>query len=222
MRAFAGKLGISPATLSGVLSGKRRLTRKMAKQIALRLNLSPKDRAELLKAVNAKKAATAEDIYQVLELDTFQLISQWYHYAMLSLSELPNSNSDPEWIAKKLGILKREAEEALERMKRLKLIEENDGKYRQIAPPLATQDTLADPAIRNHTQEYLKKAEEALDKNLPEDLAYYTVVMAADPTKLEDARQSMKSFRRTVCEQLERGKKRRVYALSMQLFPVDI
>lgn len=222
LRSFAGKLGISPPQLSGLLSGKRRLTPKIARQIADRLNLSPREKWALVRSLKKEASPEAPDEeYEVMQMDTFRMISDWFHYAILSLSEVQDAKADPKWIAQRLGILQREAEEAFDRLKRLKLVEEKDGRYRQIAPPLASEDSLASPAIRKYLSQFLHKAEEALDRHPQELLNYHTVVMAADPKNLEEAKKKMKKFRRSLSESMEQGKRTRVYALSMQLFPVD-
>ena len=58
----------------------------------------------------------------IVDLDTFAVISDWYHYAILSLLEVTDARLDPRWISKRLGINRLEARLAIERLKRLSLI----------------------------------------------------------------------------------------------------
>jgi uncharacterized protein (TIGR02147 family) len=222
LRAFAGRLGVSPASLSQILSGKRRLTPEMADRVATRLGLPPDERTALAAAcADPSPEARPEPAHLTLQVETFKAISDWYHYAILSLTEVEGTRASPEWIAERLGILRREAQEGVDRLKRLGILEEKRGRYRQAAPPLASGDNLSDPAIRKHVLQHLRKAEEALDRHPPERLDYATLTMAIDPKNLPRASSSLKRFRRNLCKDLEDGKKREVYALSIQLYPLE-
>jgi uncharacterized protein (TIGR02147 family) len=221
LRAFSSRLNISPAALSQIISGKRKLTKKSAQKISDKLNLSPLQRRELFKSIHKKNIEEFEDEYQTLEMDTFKIISDWYHYAILSLSELKGSKANMDWISQKLGILKKEAEDAYQRLLKLKIIEEKNGKFKQVSLPLTTRDDVNSSAIRQYLYQYLKKAEEAIETLPIEELQFYTVVMAGDPKNLKKAGASIKKFRRSLSQTMEHGKKSRVYALSVQLFPID-
>src|SRR4051794_33853986 len=55
VRAFAKKAGISPATLSLILQGKRMVSRKLAQNLINKLNFDPVERAEVLGAFPNKR-----------------------------------------------------------------------------------------------------------------------------------------------------------------------
>jgi uncharacterized protein (TIGR02147 family) len=227
LRSFAKKLGVSPTTLSLLLSGKRRLTPRLAERMAARLNLSPVESHALVQA--SRRARVEElaqslepDSYHSVEMDTFKVISDWYHYAILSLGELKKSKASPRWIAKRLGIPLREAEEAYHRLKRLGILGESEGgRFRQLSPPLATSDDLNEPAIRKHVLQHLHIAEQALDTAERSEMDFSSLTMAIDPAKLPLAKAEIKKFRRRLCRLLETDPKERVFALSVQLYPLE-
>lgn len=95
-RSFARHLGLSPATLSQVLSGKRPLTARAAMRIADRCAMAADQRRTFLEAVvhahssdpknvRGKKLGLAEPLPD-LELETFRVIADWQHFAILSLA----------------------------------------------------------------------------------------------------------------------------------------
>ncbi len=134
VRAFARACGISHTVLSLVLSGKRRLSKAATIKLADYLELDPQHCSALIKA--RKGVVTAED-FQTLPLDAFEVISEWHHYAILSLLEIPGAQFEARWVAKQLGIQILNARLAMERLQRLKLVEEvSPRQWRQSGKPL--------------------------------------------------------------------------------------
>lgn len=128
LRAFAKATGISHTVLSLVLSGKRKLSKKATLKLADYLGLNPQERQLIMKSHRSPKA---ED-FQTLSLDSFEVISDWYHYAILSLLETPDAQFEARWMAKQLGIQPLNAKLAMERLQRLGLVTQDaDGKWKQ-------------------------------------------------------------------------------------------
>ena len=126
LRSFAGKLGINHSTLSQVLRGKRRLSARALEMVGKRLGLGDDTirayAASSRKKVNAK--TPPEEIRKVhLDLDVFQLVSGWHHYAILELIHLRGFRTDSRWIARTLGIAVEDVNIALQRLLRLGLLE---------------------------------------------------------------------------------------------------
>lgn len=225
LRAFARLLGVSPASISQVLSGKRHLSRKLAREVAQRLGFSPLETQEWmqghLRARYEEQATETPSPYQLLELDRFNLISDWYHYAILSLSEVKAASAKPEWIARRLNITRAQAVDALARLERLKLIEIRGGKFRQTVPPLDTPNGVPSAALRKHHSQILHKADLAQHEMPIEEREYGTLTMAVNPARLPQARERLRALRDELSAILENGKRERVYILSYQLFPLD-
>jgi uncharacterized protein (TIGR02147 family) len=218
IRAFARASGISHTVLSLVLSGKRRLSKKATIKLADYLGLDPKDRKALIQKRNGP---TADD-YQTLSLDAFEVISDWYHYAILSLLEIPGAQFEPRWIAKQLGIQVLNAKLAIERLQRLGLVEEvSTGVWKQSGKPLKVENTISTVATRNFHKQLLARAAESIDKDPIPVRDFASMTFALDPSQVEYARQRIRDFRRQLVADLEvKGTPSTVYNFTMQLYPV--
>ena len=65
--------------------------------------------------------------YGELQIDIFNLISDWHHYAILSLGDIKPNRANPKWISAQLGITLRDASNAFDRLLRLGLIKKKNG-----------------------------------------------------------------------------------------------
>jgi transcriptional regulator with XRE-family HTH domain len=224
LRAFAKTLSVSPASLSQILSGKRPLTLTTAKKICDRLALSPaEERGVLLSLIKIPgSSATAEhpDTLQ-LEADRFKVISDWYHFAILSLTEIPKSKPDPKWIARRLGIAPATAQEAMDRLKRLGILEVRANSWRQSTRPISVKSEVPSSAIRKYHRQILEKATQALTDVPLEKREFGSVTMAINPKRIPEAKKMIRDFQINLNQVLESGPKSRVYTIAVQLFPID-
>lgn len=228
LRAFAKLLQMEPSSVSQILSGKRIASQKVVSQICARLSVAPEQaqafQQEILK--RKKRIDTAElashDYFQV-NADIFAVIADWYHYAILELTFVREFKSNPKWIATKLGISATEATLAIERLKRLGLIEEKNKKLVKTTAHLTNgPDGFTAPALRELQRQLLQKAIDAIDECAPEEKDITSMTMAIDPLKLPEARAKIRNFRRELCGFLETsGHQTRVYNLGVQLFPLS-
>jgi uncharacterized protein (TIGR02147 family) len=127
LRAFAKYLVIDHATLSQLLRCKRRFTQATIEKLGKRLRLDDSLIAgyvawEQQASQLAESAATLHEVQQ-LARDTANLISDWYHFAILELIHLPQFKPDTRWIARVLEITPDECNVALTRLMRLRLLE---------------------------------------------------------------------------------------------------
>ncbi|MBI3293930.1 MAG: DUF4423 domain-containing protein, partial [Deltaproteobacteria bacterium] len=61
-----------------------------------------------------------------------------------------------------------------------------------------------------------------LDNDPAEDRELSAATIAIDPVNIPKARMAMKRFRRELCRVLGKGKKQRVYTVSLQCFPAEM
>ena len=90
IRSFAKLLKIDPSTLSQILRGKRALTHAVVLKLGTKLGLSPIELSKYLEAAPTRRKSANEEKSplqqaQELTLDAFQIISDWYHYAIFEL-----------------------------------------------------------------------------------------------------------------------------------------
>jgi uncharacterized protein (TIGR02147 family) len=130
LRAFAKSVGISHTVLSLVMSGKRRLSKKASLKLAEALALDPEQKSLLAlsashprSSLEAPSRSAAQLRFHQLSLDTFSVVSDWYHLPILSLLDLPGARFEARWISKALSISQLEAKLAIERLQRLGLVE---------------------------------------------------------------------------------------------------
>lgn len=237
LRAFARDLGISPERLSSVLNGKYGLSVESAKRVAKKLDLAEAQtelfcllvEGEHARSQAARKMAkekieslTKEPTAHFLTLDAFQVIADWYHFAILELTLVSDFQSNLNWISKKLGISKVEAKLAIERLLRLELLEvDGSGGWKA-----STETTFAPKGVpaqskKRFLEQLMIKAQKALFESAFEKRDYAASLYAIDSSKLPKIKDEVASFRKKIASILNQpGPKDSVYALNVQFFSV--
>ncbi len=209
IRAFAKYLSIDSSTLSQILTAKRSLSDKKMKQICEKIGI-----------VNpSSRAATSE--FETINIDTFAVMSDWYHFAILDLVLLKNFKPEPQWIARKISIQEHEAKAAFERLQRLNLIVKKNGKFikgKEFYTNYSEGTTSA--ALKEYQRQVIKKALYAVDNCNQDRKDITSITIAADSKKLKQAKEKIKKFRRELCAFLENGERDAVFHLTLQLYPV--
>jgi len=214
LRAFARKMKLQPSAVSEILNGKRTISRKMGKQILNSLCVSPVEVENIID----KKDKNDQKI--TLSLDYFKVISQWYYFAILSLAEIDDFKVDPKWISKRLNISLENARQALEILLKLELLVVQNQKVVITGVQYTTPTDVANVSLKNHTVQTLELAKHSVMNDPVETRDFSTITMAINPSKIPQAKQMIKNFRKKISKLLETGKKEEVYKLSIQLFPL--
>ncbi|MGZ6331338.1 MAG: DUF4423 domain-containing protein [Bdellovibrionota bacterium] len=234
IRAFARSMRVDPGALSRVLSGKQIPSYKLAQNFLDRIILPPEDRQLFLSSIAEKQRSRGLKklnpifngieqcrIYKV-EVDTYRLISEWYHAAILTLSYTQGFENDTRWISKQLGISVTEAKLAVERLLEAGLLVENSGRLEISHQQLTTKDkSVTTPALRRHQKQLLEKAIASLESDPIDERNMTSMTMAIDPEKLPLAKKLISEFNKSLCQLLESGDKKRVYNLAVALYPLQ-
>jgi len=224
LRAFARDLSLSPTHLSAIMLGKRNLTQDVAGKIVKKLALSPIDKRSFLSSAFPElvELQTNTEIQtRLLREDEFSFISEWYHLAIFSLGLVSANRASPDWLAKKLGISELQASDGLNRLKRLGLITvHHDGSYKPTGKQFTTTDDIPSSAIRKFHKQNLDLAKQKIDTVPVEKREYGIVTMAINPGKIKRAKQLIRDFQDQISKELKVGKRKEVYTLSIQLFPL--
>ena len=86
VRAFAKFLGVSKTSLADTLALRRHLSKKSAFKVCDRLCFSPALIQDVLKAIARERNSQNHSAsFHAIDDDVFSLISDWFHYAILSL-----------------------------------------------------------------------------------------------------------------------------------------
>lgn len=217
MRAFSNYLGIGIASLSDCFNDKRQLSKRNSEKIIDKLELSPEQRDAILNF----KPKEEEGINQLeLAEDQFQVISDWYHSAIMELALVKGQKSAPEWIANKLGISKLEVEMALKRLERLGLLTKRNGKLSRKTKPVKTTTDIPSSAIRKHHKQIFEMAKVSIENDPVDKRHFWSIVMAINPKQIPKAKEMLIKAGRRICKTLETGTPKEVYALNTGLFPL--
>lgn len=215
-RAMAKKLGLSSGALSEILNGKRKISPKLAQKLAQQLQLSPAERKEAGLPSLAKKESDFR-----LSADMFQLISEWWHFAILNLITTKGFRSDSSWIAGRLGLTRGKIEEALLRLKRLDLVRaDKSGRLTRTHAQLSTSDNIRDLAIQRAHRMDLELVDQSLSQ-VPVSLRDMTsVTFTLDPKRLARLKEIVRQFQDDFLAEAESAPGTEVYRLATHLFPL--
>jgi len=223
VRSFSRKVGIAAGTLSLIMLGKRKVSEKLARKIAINLMLDPQERSEIIPKHPIKIKSKNETVeYMQLSCDQFDLISEWHYFAILNLIETKNFQSKETWIAQRLGLSVKKIESSLEKLMRLGLIKKNkDGAFKRTKPRYRTTDDISNIALRKSHHETLQMAQTALDENAVETRDYTWLTFSFDLKKMSQAKQLIRKFQDEFLELIEQdANPQEVYKLAIQLFPL--
>jgi uncharacterized protein (TIGR02147 family) len=228
LRTFAAQLGLDASTLSKVLNGKRPIGKKTMLSLGSKIGLSAAELTQSLQMRElAKNGGATVDPgfeFQALAMDQFTVISEWYHFAILELMQVEGFRTDRKWIAKALGLNQLTVDLALERLARVGMLEVlPNGKWKDISAKHTTaiSPDMTTSAQRRLQEQFLEKAIEALNRVPIRERDHTSMTMAADRSRLPEARERIKRFRRSLARFLSEGEKLdEVLNLNIALFPL--
>ena len=218
LRAFAQNLGISHSTLSQIFNGNRNLSRETTVQIAEKLKLNSLEteyfcllvelesavkletKNMLLNRINRLRPEGASEA-NLLSVDSFKMISDWYHYAILQILKIKFIPHTALFISKALGIHKTETEMALERLLRLEMIEETKkNQYQTHQINFRVKSDEKNLALKKFHTQYLEKAIVAFDEQEPKERFTGSETLALSPQSLEKIRKLADEFLKSIAD----------------------
>ena len=222
LRAFARDLKTDHSAFSKILSGKRPIGQRTIKNFLKYLTLGHE---EIKRLIDTGDVDDLQTDYKQLAIDSFAIISDWHHYAILELLHVESFESDINWIANALCIKMMEAKIAIERLKRVGLLEVNSkGQYIDASGGKSTNisNDMTHGALRKMQKQLLEKSIESIDQVPYEKRSNTSMTMAIDTKKLPKAYEEIKKFRRKMGRFLgDVLKKDQVYNLSIALCPLS-
>lgn len=236
-RAFARDLDLSPAFLSQVLNRKRELSENAAHVICDRLGWSTDRRKIFLLVVRQDKCENLREKMQIkseidkcqghelnfefVDLEYSRIISDWYHFAIIELTELDDFNSDHRWVAQKLGITPATAECAISRLLQFGFLEEDSAGNIKKTAEYFTTPNVKSKSIREGHKQSIQLALNSVDSQSSKEGDMSEILMATCPQKIEEAKTMIRNFRRELMTFLESGEKTQLYNANIQLFRLD-
>ncbi len=224
LRAYAKRLGVSAATLSGVLNGQRKLTPKMAGKIGFALGLSPSEVWDQQKKILGYKEDSQHQHFHELSEDVFIVVSEWYHLAILEVMKLRDFEPTVKWVSQRLKVHSHHIKMALERLQRVGILEiDSKGKWVDKMSGFTThyQKDKTTEAKRRYQKQLLEKSIESLQMDDFSVRDHSSTTMAIDVNDIPIAKEEIKKFRRRFSGILEHTKKQNeVYQLQISFYPI--
>ncbi len=222
LRCFARDLNVSSGSLSAILNGKRAVGRNVSKRISDRLGLSQNEYLQFLMGVEQGAPEKSECQWQELPDDQFRIISDWEHYAILSLIKTEDFKYDSQWIGNRLGISHYRVAAAIERLLRVRLVEESGNTLVRLTQSVTTTRDVPSTAIRESHRQILEQSIQSIDGVSLELRDLSSVTLPVDMSNIPAMKEVIREFRRSFFERFTNGELKEVYNLCIQLVPVSV
>lgn len=233
LRKTAEKVGISPAYMSLIFSGKKQITAELAEKFLSKMDPALLERNRIRECFRDKNASDldSEDFHSDQLTETYLvpataewLLGKWYRLAILDLLTTDNFSSDLHWISQKLGISTDEVSKSLQYFKREGLAAlDSSGNWSKTYTHIRFPANTSREAIRNYHRAQLKRIDELLVTQVaPRDYSRRLVIgisAAVNMAHLEKVKVQLESVLYRAAKKLSTGKCTEVYQLSLQLVP---
>jgi uncharacterized protein (TIGR02147 family) len=234
LRAYARDLGMPASKLSQNLRGLCGISVAKAEKIADRLQMREDEKVLFLALVESQHARSRvareqakaslvkirEEKLDELSLEKFSAIRDWYHMAILEMTEIRGFKAEPVWIAEKLGLPLDIVQEAVQRLQTLELLKTDEGEWKQTQMDLELPSGVPSRTIREHHKQLLTKAIVAVDQVPVEKREYSSNTFSVDSACLPEIKNLIREVQRKISRIAHTGNKDAVFVLGMQLFPL--
>jgi uncharacterized protein (TIGR02147 family) len=238
-RYFARKAGFSSSGLyKDIVDGRTGITRSLILRFATAMKLSPKQQEYFETMVYFNEARTVEEkkLYferlmkfhnsKAFRVDAsqYEYYSKWYYIAVRELLSIGSFKDDYAAIAQALnpGIRKEQASKAIEVLKKLGLIQkDNGGHYKAVDKIVTTGSDIKSLSIANFQKAMMDLAKEAIDRHPAQHRNIATVTFSASKETYDNIKAELDSCRKRILGMVDRCENEdRVCQLNMQLFPL--
>jgi len=228
LRCFARQLKVDASHLAKVLKGKRRVSEQMVEWAGKSLEWSGETIAMAKECKDVSRAKTGRKLrlsatkrFDPMAEDDFQIASRWIHFVILEMAELDTGLPPVKELSQRLGVSAINVSEAVERLKRVGALVDSATGFRATRQYTTTKIPGTSPALKRLQKEILSAAARAMDEVPIEKRDQSGITMAIDSSKLPEAKERIKRFRRELMEFLQEGNRDSVYQLAVALFPVE-
>lgn len=232
LRWVAGRMKVSSGRLSEVLNGKRTLSEAFLQKFCVALRVSADEKYSLLRTFEESSVENKGSFGPILSQQQIESLSDWKPFAVLSFLQtviyenICNAASSPQGqinvIAQKMKIQVDELNALIETLERAELLRWELDRWVPRHSEATTGIDISNENIKNGHIRRLELATEKL-KSIPADQRdFSSVTLTMDPKDLPKAKKMLRSFRRNFSRAMEKGAKRGVFQLNLQLFPLVV
>ena len=226
IRAFAKQLGLQPSATNEILKGQRKISKNMAEKIAVKLNLDPTERSNLLTGFQENTASENSSVTKIkaarrLKEDEFKLVSDWVHFAILSLINVKNFSSDLNWMAERLGVESVVVRKALIRLQHLKLIHIAEaGKITRTDVSIRTSDDILCQSLQQMHLTDMEIAAKKIKEVSVDERDFSNLTFYGSPENLPRAKEIIRKAQNELESLMENAGGNEVYRFCTYLFPL--
>lgn len=232
LRAFARDLGIPCSRLSEIINRKMGLSQARAVNLADKLSLSPSEkeffldlalsehaRSPVVKEMATNRVRARSAMTNQMGEDTFAVVADWYHLAIVEYFNLPEASHSAEAIAKHFGLDINEVEKAIARLENVEMIKRQDNKWIVMHDRRAAMFRPDFKAAHNFYDQLAKKGRDKVEATGKHQWDMSATMI---PVRREDSKkvvEKIREFRRNLLNELssESGKDA-VYCMTVQFF----
>ena len=213
LRGLALRANKSPSLVTMIARGERLTSREVGLELCNAMKITAAEKKYLLLLTDREHArssgATAEAEKRLAELrpvrgdhviplDTFELMSHWYHLTIVEMTQLKSFRDDPIWISEQLGasVTPTMVNDSIGLLIRLGLLERlANGKLQKAHERVRTKANVPSSAIRMYHKQMIQRAHNAIDRQTVTERFVSTLTFPVPADKLESARQMIAEFR---------------------------
>lgn len=238
LRSMSLQLGISPTTLSNVISGKKKFSEKTAEEVSKKLRLSLKESKYFQTMVHHENSQD-QNLKQILEShliilnpllrkkfeleeDYFIVLSEWYHIAIMELTYVFPKKLDAKLVSEQLNIDLETAQSALTLLERLDLLEKKGESFIKTKKKFTFKSELANHAIRHFHRTMLGQAQTSLIEQTSKEKFIGSETFPLAIEDLDEAKDIIENCFQQLLKLSERSHQRKhIYHAGIQLFQLN-
>ncbi len=239
-RYFCKKAGYgSSSSFADVLTGRRNLTPAAAMRLSKALDLNGEEeeffmhlvafnQASSLEVKNhhyAKMLSMGRTKLDIIARDKYEYFGKWFHAALRELIYFFPGKGDFKALGRKLNpsIPAAQVKKAMALLEKLGIIDKGaDGRYRQTAALISTDDLGASMHVQNFQVETMKLGMEALERHPASERDISTLTATLSAESVEKLKAAIRDLRQYAITLAERDQKvDQVIQLNIQMFPLS-
>lgn len=240
IRAWSKELGFrSHSILVHLLSGEKKIRPHQVSLLCKGLGLNLKE-ADYLKTLvefqHAQKFETRVQLrkrlrhlnphqneWKEIELDRFEIISEWIHMAILAMADLKGFQAIPQKIAQQLitPVSPHEIRLALNRLKQAGLLVADEEKGLNIHHhSTSTSNDIPNEGLQKYHRDVMSLASQALENTQVKDREFQALSITIEKKDLPLAKEMIRKFCKELNQSLLTTSGDEVYQLNLQFFPL--
>lgn len=221
LRSYAQFLEVNAGTLSAILSQKRSPSAEMVQPFLKKLKLPEKDQKKFLDSMPNQRIAAIQGSHE-LEAERYHAIYEdWEYFVILALFRLQDFQSSAAWMAQKTLIPLERVEECVKNLFAWGLLQEGaNGMWERVHSSVRSSHNISSEVIRASHRSSLKLALSKIDTVPVENRDYSFVTVGLDRKRFTKLKKLILKFRDEVFELDEASRRKALYRVSVQCFPL--